>query len=135
MPWTGTEVSRIPLTEFDPQAFAETWESDWNSHDLDRILSHYSSSIVFRSLKAIPLVGAGEIIGKENLRIYWQQALLKQPDLRFTVEQFYLGHQMMQIAYRNHKGVNAIETLEFDDDGLVVRASACHAPELDRPSG
>ena len=33
----------------------------------------------------------------------------------------------LQIAYRNHKGVNAIETLEFDDDGLVVRASACHA--------
>ena len=127
MPWTGTGVSRIRLIDFDPQVFAESWESGWNSHDLDRILSHYSSAIVFRSLKAIPLVGAGEIIGKENLRIYWQQALLKQPNLRFTVERVYLVHQMMQIAYRNHNGVNAIETLEFDDDGLVVRASACHA--------
>ena len=115
------------MTEFDPHAFAESWESDWNSHDLDRILSHYSSAIVFRSLKAIPLIGAGVITGKESLRDYWQQALLKQPDLRFTVERVYLGHQMMQIAYRNHNGVSAIETLEFYDDGLVVRASACHA--------
>lgn len=121
------------MIDFDPDAFARSWESGWNAHDLDLILSHYANTIVFCSRKAIPLVGSGEINGKDKLRAYWQQALNNQPDLRFTVERVYLGHQMMQIAYRNHKGVDAIETLEFGDDGLVIRASACHADSSDGP--
>jgi len=50
----------------DRKAFAQDWEQGWNSHDLDVILRHYRDDIVFRSKKAVALVGRGEIL--ERLR-------------------------------------------------------------------
>ena len=111
----------------DYTAFAKEWEDAWNSHDLTRILSHYADDIVFRSQKAMRLVGAGELKGKGPLMAYWAQALEQQPDLRFTVQDVFHGHGMLVISYFNHKGVLAAETLRFGPDGRVVEASACHA--------
>jgi len=107
--------------------FAKTWERDWNSHDLDRILSHYTPDIIFRSRKALTFVGTGEIHGRAALRAYWHKALSGQPDLHFTVLQVFEGHRMLTLTYRNHKGVLAAETLWFDAHGLIHRAAACHA--------
>ena len=112
----------------DYDAFARDWQAGWNSHDLNRILSHYSENIVFRSHKAMQLVGAGELHGKGPLRAYWQRALAKQPDLSFTIRDVFHGHGMMVISYDNHRGVRAAETLRFGPDGLVIEASACHRP-------
>lgn len=46
--------------------FAKDWEACWNGHDLDRIMAHDTEDIVFRSRKAVPLVGAAEIRGKDR---------------------------------------------------------------------
>jgi ketosteroid isomerase-like protein len=110
------------------RAFAERWEQDWNSHDLSRIMSHYRDDIVFRSKKAIPLVGNGEIHGKHALREYWAAALQRQPELKFRVQDVFEGHEMLVISYLNHLSILATETLYFDDEGLVFRAAACHRP-------
>ena len=110
-----------------PEGFAARWQAAWNAHDLDEILSHYSDDIVFRSRKALALTGAGTILGKAALRAYWSAALAAQPDLHFTVTQVYIGHETIVIAYRNHRGVKAAETLTFGADGLATMASACHA--------
>ena len=111
------------------EAFAVEWEAAWNSHDVERILSHYRDDVVFRSRKAIPLVGTGEVRGKANLRTYWMAALKRQPDLKFSVEHVFEGHEMVVISYRNHRGILAAETLYFDRDGLVHQAAACHRVE------
>lgn len=110
----------------DGHAFAAIWEQDWNSHDLDRIMSHYRDDIVFRSKKAIPLVGRGEVQGKQALREYWAAAIDRQPDLRFCVQDVFEGHEMLVISYLNHKAVLATETLYFDEEGRVFLAAACH---------
>jgi ketosteroid isomerase-like protein len=110
----------------DYAAFAAAWEQAWNSHDLDRIMAHYHPDIVFRSRKALGLIGAGELVGTTALRSYWEEALNKQPDLKFTVQDVFEGHQMMVISYTNHRDVLAAETLYFDADGMVVQAAACH---------
>ncbi|MEP1354456.1 MAG: nuclear transport factor 2 family protein [Tateyamaria sp.] len=112
----------------DFDAFAEAWEAAWNSHDLDRILAHYSSDVTFRSHKAVRLTGSGELHGKDALRAYWAKALAEQPDLSFVVVDVLHGHGMLVITYRNHRDVLAAETLRFGPDGLVVEASACHRP-------
>ncbi|WP_299502762.1 nuclear transport factor 2 family protein [uncultured Roseobacter sp.] len=117
------------MREMDFQAFAKAWQAGWNSHDLDRILSHYSEDILFQSRKAQALTGSGVIRGKAALRSYWAQALEAQPDLIFTVEDVFEGHEMMVISYLNHHGVLAAETLYFGADGLVVQAAACHRAE------
>jgi ketosteroid isomerase-like protein len=112
----------------DATEFSKTWEDDWNSHDLDRIMHHYCDDIVFRSQKAIALTGQGQINGKTALRAYWAAALQRQPDLKFTVQNVFLGHEMMVILYLNHCGVFATETLYFDENRQVFQAAACHQP-------
>ena len=114
----------------DGSAFAEAWQQAWNSHDIDRIISHYRDDIVFRSRKAIQLVGQGEISGKQALKAYWSLALERQPDLQFSVKDVFEGHQMLVISYMNHRGVLAAEALYFDEDGLVFQAAACHRPAM-----
>jgi ketosteroid isomerase-like protein len=110
----------------DSKAFAEAWQHGWNSHDLDLIMSHYSDDIIFRSRKAIPLVGRGEVQGKQALRSYWAAAIDRQPDLHFKVQDVFEGHGMLVITYLNHRGILAAETLYFDADGKVFQAAACH---------
>lgn len=110
----------------DFEAFAREWEAAWNSHDLDRILSHYHADVCFRSRKAVALMGQGELRGTHALRTYWARALEKQPNLRFQVQQVFQGYNMVVISYSNHAGVSAAETLYFDENGLVWQASACH---------
>lgn len=114
------------MSSLDCEAFAQEWQDAWNSHDLTRILTHYSDNIVFRSAKAIALVGHGELRSKSELRDYWSKALEKQPDLRFEVVDVFSGHGMMVITYKNHRGILAAETLRLGDEGMVVEASACH---------
>ncbi|MEM9636328.1 MAG: nuclear transport factor 2 family protein [Pseudomonadota bacterium] len=114
------------MSALDYQAFAKGWQAGWNSHDLDRILYHYCDNIVFHSRKALALTGSGVIHGKQALRAYWATALEQQPDLIFTVEDVFEGHEMMVITYKNHLGVLAAETLYFGPDGLVTQATACH---------
>lgn len=118
----------LSANRVDYTAFATEWEAAWNSHLLDRILAHYSENVVFRSQKAVRLVGSGELRGKTALRAYWDAALTKQLDLSFVVVDVMHGHAMMVITYRNHRNVLAAETLRFGADGLVVEASACHVP-------
>ena len=110
----------------DAHAFAAEWEAGWNSHDLDRILSHYREDVVFRSRKAVALTGDGVVHGREALRAYWQAALERQPDLAFRVVDVLEGHGMLAITYRNHRDVLACEVLRFDEAGLVQEAAALH---------
>lgn len=110
----------------DPITFAQEWQAAWNSHDLDRILAHYSEDVRFYSNKALALIGNGEISGKVALRDYWGRALAGQPDLTFAVADVFGGYRMQVITYINHQGVGAAETLYFNDAGLVWLASACH---------
>lgn len=107
--------------------FAHEWQSGWNSHDLEVIMKHYRSDVVFRSRKAMALMGTGEIVGVKNLRTYWSKALKRQPKLRFTIMDVFYGHQMMVISYRNHNNIRAAETLYFDENGHVFQAAACHS--------
>ncbi len=107
--------------------YAREWQASWNSHDLQRIMAHYSDDIRFRSRKAASLVGTGLIVGKPALEEYWAAALQRQPNLRFSIERVYSGHDTMVIAYTNQVGVHAAETLRFGRGGLVVEASACHS--------
>ncbi len=111
----------------DYAAFATEWEAAWNAHALDRILAHYSEDVVFRSHKAMRLVGQGELRGRAALRAYWAKALDAQPDLSFVVVDVFHGHGMVVITYRNQNNVLAAETLRFGLDGLIVEASACHS--------
>lgn len=111
----------------DAASFAGEWVSAWNSHDLDKIVSHYSFDIVFLSPLAQKRVGNGRIVGMNALRDYWGRAIEASPELRFELIEVLQGYDCLTIYYRNHRGQTVAETLEFGVNGKVIRSCACYA--------
>jgi ketosteroid isomerase-like protein len=111
--------------------FAAAWAEDWNSHDLERILAHYTDDVVFASPRIVQWLGdpAGEVRGKEALRAYWKHGLELLPDLRFTVQDVRASVDTIVINYTNERGQAVAEVLTFRD-GLVCRGFGAYGPEV-----
>jgi hypothetical protein len=109
------------------QRFAEEWIEAWNSHDLERILSHYADDFRFSSPKIIELMQepSGTLKGKEAIRPYWAKALAKTPGLRFELQTVLAGIDSLVLYYTGANGRLAAEVFEFNERG-VVRRSAAH---------
>ena len=102
------------------QAFATQWVKDWNAHDIDALLRHFTDDVVFTSPAAVRLLGSdGVIRGKDALRDYWSTGVRLIPDLHFEVVALYAGVNTLVINYRNQSGGLVNEVLTFD--GLLVR--------------
>ena len=108
------------MDQTEAQAFAERWVTDWNAHDVDALLAHFTDDVVFTSPVAIRVLGGdGVIRGKEALRRYWSEGIRLIPDLRFEVLAVYVGISTLVINYRNQAGGVVSEVLTFD--GPLVR--------------
>jgi ketosteroid isomerase-like protein len=85
------------------RAIADEWVAAFNSHDVERILSHYAESIELRSRLVTKTLGdpAGTVRGKPALRAYFAKALAAAPDLK-------------------------LEVMEVDADGRVARVLVHH---------
>jgi ketosteroid isomerase-like protein len=112
------------------QRFAEDWAAAWNSHDLDRILEHYTDDLVFASPRIAQLVGepSGEVQGKAALRAYWRKGLEHLPDLHVTLEDVRVSVDTIVINYRNQRPQPVAEVLTFRD-GSVCRGLGAYGPE------
>jgi hypothetical protein len=69
------------------------------------------------------------IHGKDLLRLYFEKALERAPQLTFTPEDLLVGARGHTLIYRNHRGERAAETHETDGVGLVIRADATYSTE------
>jgi len=99
------------------QAFAAQWVKDWNAHDVDALLAHFTDDVVFTSPTAVRLLGGdGVIRGKEALRAYWSEGIRLIPNLHFEVVGVYAGIATLVINYRNQAGGLVNEVLAFDGD-------------------
>jgi ketosteroid isomerase-like protein len=108
--------------------FAHEWIEAWNSHDLDRILAHYSDDFVMASPRIALLTQerSGVLRGKPAVAAYWAKALALAPDLRFTLLATFVGADSVAIHYQGPRGP-AIEVFFLDPQGLVCRAAAHYA--------
>jgi hypothetical protein len=99
----------------DAESFVTQWVNNWNAHDVEAILSHFTDDVVFSSPIAIQLLGGNGIVrGKDALRNYWTEGVRRAPDLHFEVLAFYVGVQAIVINYRNQTGRLVCEVLLFD---------------------
>ena len=108
------------------EEFAKEWIEAWNSHDLERILSHYADDFTMSSpyIALIAGVASGTLTGKALVRAYWAAATLeKMPTLRFELVQTLVGADSVTIYYQGVKGMVA-EVFFFGHDHLVRRAAA-----------
>jgi ketosteroid isomerase-like protein len=112
------------------ERYAEQWAAAWNSHDLERILAHYTEDVVFASPRIVQVLGdpSGEVRGKDALREYWAKGLQHLPDLHFIVEDVRASVDSLVINYRNEKGQAVSEVLTFRD-GLVCRGFGAYGAE------
>lgn len=109
------------------EQFAREWIAAWNSHDLERILSHYDDDFQMSSPR-IPILtneASGVLRGKEAVRAYWRTALERSPHLHFELQSVYLGADCVVIQYMGARGP-ASEVFFFGLDGRVVRAAASY---------
>lgn len=116
--------------------FAQNWLRDWNAHDLDAVLAHYSNDVMFTSpiAKAVFPETGGVLRGKAALREYWREGLRRIPDLRFELVNLYVGVDSLVINYRNQRGGLVNEVLIFDGD-LVVSGHGAYLDPNGNPAG
>jgi len=103
------------------QKFAEEWIESWNSHDLERILSHYSADVEITTpmIKLALGIDNGSLKGKAAVADYWQKALHKIPDLHFELYEITTGVNSIALFYKSVMDKKAIEVMFFDEHGKV----------------
>ena len=106
--------------------FAAEWIAAWNTHDLDRILAYYTDEFEFSSPKIPQIAGepSGKLKGKPAVRAYWEKALQRLPNLRFELIDVTFGIDSLVIYYHSVGNRRAMEVMQFDSGGKVMRSAA-----------
>jgi hypothetical protein len=108
--------------------FAKEWIAAWNSHDLDRILSHYVEDFEMSS----PLIierkkdPSGVLRGKAAIREYWASGLAAVPPIKFELIDVHIGVDTIGILYRSVGRRLVIESLTFNENGEVIRGAGLY---------
>ena len=108
--------------------FALEWIAAWNSHDLDRILSHYADDFEMSSpyIALIAMEPSGVLKGKAAVAAYWAKALAQMPGLHFELHSILVGADSLVVYYSGVSGL-AAEVFFFDAHGKVRKACAHYA--------
>jgi predicted ester cyclase len=114
------------VTRDDAWNLAKLWIAAWNAHDLDLIMAHYEDAVELTSPVAAQLLGTsdGNVVGKANLRAYFQRGLEAYPELRFRLEDVLWGVNSVVLYYTNQKGTRTAEFMELSAHGKVARVVA-----------
>ena len=93
------------MTKDEAWKLANHWVAAWNAHDLDLIMAHYDDAIELTSPVAAQLLGTpdGKVVGKANLRAYFQRGLEAYPELRFHLEDVLWGVNSVGAALHKSK--------------------------------
>ena len=49
------------------------------------------------------------------------------PDLQFTLKSVHVGVQSMSMVYARENGIQVVDTMELNADGLTTRMVACYS--------
>lgn len=114
------------MTKDEALNLANHWVAAWNAHDLDLIMTHYEEGIELTSPVAAQLLRTsdGKVVGKANLRAYFQRGLEAYPDLRFYLDDVLCGVNSVVLYYKNQKGTHTAEFMELSATAKVARVVA-----------
>jgi hypothetical protein len=119
------------VTKDDAWKLANHWVAAWNAHDLDSIMSHYDDAIELTSPIAAQLLGTpdGKVVGRANLKAYFQRGLEAYPELRFALEDVFSGLNSVVLIYKNQKGTRTAEFMELSPSGKATRVVANYSAQ------
>jgi hypothetical protein len=111
------------------EALAKDWIEAWNSHDLDRILSHYSQDVIFEAQTARARWNRpdGRLYGTAELRKHFARGLELAPRLKFQFEQVFLAPCGYAVLYRRDNGNRVLDCVTPDSDGRARQVIAYYA--------
>ena len=120
------EDAILPLQASFAREFAQDWVDAWNSHDLERILTHYDDEVLLVSPVALKLLGSdGTVQGKAALREYFLRGLETFPDLRFDLIDALWGIETIVVYYvSNVRGSKTAEVMLLNPAGKIRRVWA-----------
>ncbi|WP_437311371.1 nuclear transport factor 2 family protein [Sorangium sp. So ce388] len=106
--------------------FAQEWIAAWNSHDLERIFSHYTDDFEMSSPFIVERMHepSGTLKGKAAIRAYWEKGLAADPSLRFELEAALPGVDSLTILYRTASGRRVAEVVVFNEQRQVIKGLA-----------
>ncbi len=112
--------------------FAKQWIDSWNSKDLEAILSHYAEHVVFSSPFVIKnhINDRGTILGKTELRNYFEKALERNPDLHFDLQHVMVGIKSVTLIYVRNGTLLACEAMILNDEGKVLEGLSHYPVDL-----
>src|SRR4051794_24583895 len=114
------------MTRDEARQLANHWVAAWNARDLDLIMTHYEDAVELTSPIAAQLLEKpdGKIVGRGNLRAYFQRGLEAYPELHFHLEDVLWGVNSVLLYYTNQKGSRTAEFMELSAAGRVTRVVA-----------
>ena len=114
------------MTKDEAWTLANHWLSAWNAHDLDLIMEHYEDAVELTSPVAAQLLGStdGKVVGRQDLRAYFQRGLDAYPELHFHLEDVLWGMNSVVLYYTNQKRTRTAEFMELSARGKVARVVA-----------
>ena len=117
-------------------AFASQWINNWNSRDVEAVLSHFHEACRFESPLAKTYAGSSVISGKQDLRAYWISALGRIETLRFDLETAVWDQGkrtlvVFYVAHLNGRIMRACEAMTFDPSGGQHTGRAYYGYVLD----
>ncbi|MGO9435208.1 MAG: nuclear transport factor 2 family protein [Terracidiphilus sp.] len=114
------------MTRDEAWDLADHWAAAWNRHDLNAIMAHYEDAAELTSPVAARLLGTpdGKVVGKANLRAYFQRGLDAYPNLHFHLEDVLWGLNSVVLYYTNQNGTRTAEFMELSAAGKVARVVA-----------
>ncbi len=106
--------------------FARDWIDSWNSHNLDRVLAHYTEDFEMSSPFIVERLGRedGILKGKTAVAEYWKPGMSRDPPLKFELMDVLAGINQLTIYYRSEGAKVVAESLTFDSSLKVVSGSA-----------
>ena len=113
----------LPLHASFAREFAQDWVDASNSHDLERILTHYDDEVLLVSPVALKLLsGDGTVRGKAALREYFLRGIQAFPDLCFNLIDALWGVEAIVVYYINNvRGSKTAEVMLLNPAGKIRR--------------
>jgi ketosteroid isomerase-like protein len=116
------------MTKAFATAFTKSWVDSWNSHDLEKILLHYSDDVTVASPMAIKLYpqSGGIVAGKSEVRKYWTIGLERSPDLKFEILDVLIGVNSLALyLFNTSSNKKSLEVMSLNIENKIDKATVC----------
>jgi 2-hydroxychromene-2-carboxylate isomerase len=109
------------------RTWAEEWAEAWSKQDVARVLTLFTSDVLFESPLAERLLGQGRVVGKDALEQYWTAAVRAAGTFRFRVERVLydpLENELVVLYDSTRGGETKRKTEHFRFRGELVYATS-----------